>query len=73
MRNQRGEVVVGVMVVMMVVMMISGGMHMRHGGHRSEADHRQMEQKHNHDEDNTQQLHDHAGGQDPIPSQDEAK
>jgi hypothetical protein len=32
-----------------------------------------MEQKHNHDEDGTQHMHDHAGGQDPIPSQDEAK
>jgi len=73
MRNQRGEVVVGVMVVMMVVMMIFGGTHMMHGGHRSEGDHRQMEQKHDHDEDGTQHTHNHAGGQDPIPSQDEAK
>ncbi len=73
MHNQRGEVVAGVMVFMMAVMMIFGGMHMMHGGHRSEGDHRQMEQKHNHDEDGTQHMHDHAGGQDPISGQDEAK
>ncbi len=73
MRNQTGEVVTGVMVVMMVVMMIFGGMHTMHGGHRSEGDRRQMEQKHNHDEDGAQHMHDHAGGQDTMPGQDEAK
>ncbi len=73
MRNQRGEVVTGVMVVIMCVMMLFGGMHMMHGEHRSEGDHRQMEQKHNHDEDGTQHMHNHAEGQDSVPSQDEAK
>ncbi len=73
MRNQRGEVVAGVMVVMMVVMMIFGGMHVMHGEHRSEGDHQQTEQKHNHDEDGPQHILDHTGGQDPIPSQDETK
>ncbi len=73
MRNQRGEVVTGVMVVTMCVMMLFGGMHMMHGGHRSEGDHLQMEQKHNHDEDGSQHKHDHAAGQDSVPSQDEAK
>jgi len=73
MHNQRGEVVTGVMVVMMIVMMIFGGMPMMHGGHRSEGDHRQMEQKHNDDEDGTQHMHNHAEGQDAVPSQDEAK
>ncbi len=73
MRNQRGEVVTGVMVVIMCVMMLFGGMHMTHGEHRSEGDHRQMEQKHNHDEDGTQHMHNHAEGQDSVPDQDEAK
>ena len=36
--NQRGEVVTGVMVVMMCVMMLFGGMHMMHGGHGHAAD-----------------------------------
>jgi hypothetical protein len=45
MRNQRGEVVTGVMVVIMCVMMLSGGMHIDAWGLRSEGDHRQMEQK----------------------------
>jgi len=44
MRNQRVEVVTGVMVVIMCVMMLFGGMHKMHGGLRSEGDHRQMEQ-----------------------------
>jgi hypothetical protein len=73
MRNQRGEVVIGVMVVIMCVMMLFGGMHMMHGGHRSEGDHPQMEQKHNHDEDGTQHVHNHAEGQDSVSRRDEAK
>ncbi len=73
MRNQRGEVVVAVMVVMMVVMMIFGGTHLMHGGHQFEGDHQQTAQKHNHDEDVREHMHNHAGGQDPVPSQDETK
>lgn len=71
MRNQRGEVVTGVMVVIMCVMMLFGGMHMMHEGHRSEGDNRQMGQEHNHYEDDMQRMHNNAEGQDPIPSQDE--
>ncbi len=73
MSNQRGEVVAGVMVVIMCVMMLFGGMHMMHGGRRFEGDHQQTEQKHNHDENGREHIHDHAGGQDPIPGQDEYK
>ncbi len=36
--NQKGEVVTGVMVVIMCVTMLFGGMHMMHGGHRHAAD-----------------------------------
>ncbi len=73
MRNQRGEVVTGVMVVIMCVMMLFGGMHMMHGEHRSEGDHRQMEQKHILDEGGMQHMHNHAEGQDSAPVSDEAK
>ncbi len=72
MRNKRGEVIAGVMVVTMVAMMSFGGMHMM-GGTQSEGDHQQTEQMHNHDEDRTQHVLNHAGGQDPFSSQAEAK
>lgn len=56
MGNQRGEVVTGVMVVMMVVMMIFG-MSFMHGGHKDHGDrkdHGNNEQKHmDHDHENT--------------------
>ena len=50
MGNQRGEVVMGVMVVIMCVgMMLFGGMHMMHGGHGHAADHDgRVEDKHDH-------------------------
>ena len=47
--NQRGEVVTGVMVVIMCVMMLFGGMHMMHGGHGHAADQDgRVEDKHDH-------------------------
>ncbi len=47
--NQRGEVVTGVMVVMMCVMMLFGGMHMMHKGRRHAADQDgRVEDKHDH-------------------------
>ncbi len=61
------------MVVIMCVMMLFGGMHMVHGGHRSGGSHQQTEQKHNRDEKGTQHMHNHAEGQDSVPSQDEAR
>ena len=49
MNNQRGEVVIGVMMVVCVVMMLSGGMHMSHGGQGHAADQdRRVEVKHDH-------------------------
>ncbi len=71
MRNQGGEVIIGAMAVICVVMMLFGGMHMMHGGHRSEADHQQREQKQNYDDYGAQHKHDHSEGQDP--SQNEVK
>jgi hypothetical protein len=48
--NQRGEVVTGVIVVIMCVgMMIFGGMGMMHGGHRHSDDRdKKVENKHDH-------------------------
>jgi high-affinity Fe2+/Pb2+ permease len=70
MRNQRGEVVTGVMVVIMVVMMLFGGMHMMHRGHQSEGDHGQVEQKHDHDK-GVQHKHDNVDERaaDPAPAE----
>lgn len=52
MKNQKGEVVTAVMVVMMVGMMIFG-MSFMHGGHKGHGD--------GHDHDKNEQKHDHAG------------
>jgi ABC-type nickel/cobalt efflux system permease component RcnA len=50
--NQRGEVVTGVMVVIMCVMMLFGGMSMMHGGHRHAADQDgRVEEKHDHQQE----------------------
>ncbi len=73
MRNERGEVITGVMVVIMVAVMIFGGMHMGHGGHHSNGDHQQMEQKHNHDEGHMHHMHDHTDGHNTNSGQDDAK
>jgi hypothetical protein len=72
-RNQRGEVVTGVMIITMAVMMIFGGMHMVQGGtgpkeitdswNRSTITMRTAR--------NT--MHDHAEEHDSVPSRDEAK
>jgi hypothetical protein len=58
--NQRGEVVLGVMVVIMVVMMFFGGMSMMHGGHRHAADQdRKVEDKHDHQKAEMHEMHNH--------------
>ncbi len=72
MRNQRGEVVTGVMVIIMGVMMIFGGMHMLHGERGSKGDHAQIEHKHNNDED-MRHMHDNVDEQDAVPVQAEDK
>ena len=70
--NQRGEIVTGVMVVMMVAMMIFGGMSMMHGGHRhaDRADHQDMKaaDKQDHQKEAMHEKHNHntedSSGQD---------
>ena len=52
MHNQKGEVMIGVMAVMMVGMMLFGGMHLFRGKHRSEGGHSKVEQKTGHDNEN---------------------
>jgi hypothetical protein len=62
MHNQRGEIVIGVMVVMMIVMMagmtIFGGMHREH--------------KHSHD-DGAQHMRDNVDERAALPDQSEGK
>lgn len=65
MRNQRGEVVTGIMVVMMAVMML-GGMRMLHGEHRAEGEHAQIEHRHSQDA-GMQHVHDNVDEQAAVP------
>lgn len=58
MRNQKGEVVTGVMVVMMVGLMIFGGMTWMHGRHGDHKEHTKSDQQ-THSE--TGQKHMHHG------------
>jgi hypothetical protein len=63
MRNQKGEVIIGAMAVICVVMMLFGGSHMMHGGwdHRHGDDHDKIEHKRDHQEQGKHhQNHDHA-------------
>jgi predicted metalloprotease len=71
--NQRGEVVTGVMVVVMVVIMLFGGMSMMHGGHQhSDNQDKRTENKHDHQKEGTHEKHNH--NTEDSPAQDrEAK
>ena len=72
MNNQKGEVVTGVMVVIMVGMMIFG-MFSMHGGHGDRHDHKNVEQKQGQVEKGQQHMHDgdHAPEQDPRSAPEE--
>ena len=72
MRNQRGEVVTGLMVIMMGVMMIFSGMHMMHGEHRAERDHTQVERERGHDK-GMQHMHDNDDEQAVVSDRMENK
>jgi len=71
MNNQRGEVVTGVMVVIMVGMMLFGMVFM-HGGH---GDHKDVEHKQDHADKGHQHMHDghNAAEQAPLSSTEENK
>jgi hypothetical protein len=63
MGNQRGEIVTGVMVVMMTGMMLFGGMHMMHGHQGNSDEHDRMESKHDHQKEGTHHMqNDKVGG-----------
>lgn len=72
MRNQRGEVVIAVMVVIMGLTMIIGGMRVLHGEHGSDGDHARIEHRHTHDE-GMQHMHDNVDEQTAVPVQVEDK
>ena len=67
MRNQRGEVVTGVMVVMMCVMMLFGGMRMTHIEHGSEESRAQIEHKPSRPDESMQHMHDNGDQQAAVP------
>lgn len=74
MNNQRGEVVTGVMVVMMAGMMIFG-MFFMHGGHGDRHDNKNVEQKKDHADKGHQHMHEGhtAAEQAPVPATEETK
>ncbi len=64
MGNQKGEMATGVMVVIMVVMMLLGGLHLMHGGHRHDHDkpEHKHEHQHDHQKEKTHNMHNDEGG-----------
>lgn len=71
MKNERGEVVIGVMVLMMVGMMIFGSFFM-HGGH---GDHGTGHEQMQHSDNDHQHMNQHDGAQDKdsAPAEGENK
>jgi hypothetical protein len=58
--NQRGEVMIAVMVGVMVVMMLFGGMHMMHGAPQHADNHNTIERKHDHQKDGMHCMEGHS-------------
>ncbi len=69
--DQRGEVMTGVMVVIMVVMMLFGGMHMMHGGHRHADDHDKAEHKTDHQKNEMHHIQNDKEGSSTIQNDEE--
>lgn len=69
--NQRGEVITGVMVAIMVVMMLFGGMHMMHGSHQHDDGPERSEHKHDHQK--KEMHHEQSGDRENSAVQDEEK
>lgn len=69
MRNQKGEIVPGIIVVMMAVMMIFSGMAWMHGNHGSGGHCMQNEQKDDHHEAGMRQNQN--GGYQPAAPQEQ--
>ncbi|HET7317539.1 MAG TPA: hypothetical protein VFK23_00240 [Nitrospirota bacterium] len=73
MKNERGEVVTGVMVLMMVGMMIFGLFFM-HGGHGNHgAGHGDTQMQHSDGDHRHTDMHDNAQEKDPVPAEDGKK
>ncbi len=74
MNNQRGEVVTGVMVAIMVGMMIFG-MFSMHGGQGDRRDRKNVEHKQDHAEKGHQHMHEghNPAEQAPLPATEENK
>ena len=73
MDNQRGEVVLGVMIVMMGVMMLFGGMHLVHGGHRWEEAQPQNEKRQDQLDEGSQHRRCTGGSQAVVPDREDAR
>lgn len=73
MDNQRGEVVLGIMIVMMGVMMLFGGMHLVHGGHRWGEAQSQNETKQDRLDEGSRLAHNRAGAQTLVPDPEDAR
>ncbi len=69
--NQKGEVMTGVMVVIMVVVMFFGGMHMMHGDHRHGEDHDRIEHRQDHQKEEMNHKHNGDEGRAPVQDHDE--
>ncbi len=64
--NQKGEVMTGLMVVMMVVVMLFGGMHVMHGDHRHGEDHDRMEHRQDQQKEKMDHKYNGEGGSAPV-------
>lgn len=71
MGDQRGEVMTGVMVVIMVVMMLFGGVHMMHGDHRHAEDHDRLEHKPDHQKEGMHHMQNDNGGSSAVQNDEE--
>lgn len=69
MKNQSGEVVTGVMVVIMVGMMIFGKFFM-HGSHGDRQDHKNVEHKQDNAEKGHQHMHEGHNAHEQAPPSD---
>jgi ABC-type nickel/cobalt efflux system permease component RcnA len=72
MNNQRGEIVTGIMVVMMATMMIFGMVFM-HGGHGDGHDHENAEHKQEHADKGHQHMHEGNNATEQTPVSDTEK
>jgi hypothetical protein len=66
-KNQKGEIVTGVMILVMAAMMLLGGMALMHGGHDDHKDHAPSKEQNHSEADHQHMSHgdsDKAAGSD---------